>query len=133
MRALVTKPSRTRTGAPAGQILHVAPNGAREFETLATYDAATAKYSPRPIRFRTPDERIFLILYGTGFRGAQLASIFFDGYPGPDLSYFGSQGDFPGLDQANVELPTGLEGAGAVSLRLSLPGAASNTLEIIVQ
>lgn len=118
-------------GAPAGQILRVSADGTRESELLVDFDGAVGTFAPRPIAFRTPEERIFLIFYGTGFRNAsQENSLLFDGAPGPPLLYVGEQPDFPGLDQANVELAREWAGRGEVSVELRVGGRASNALSI---
>ena len=119
------------TGAPAGQLLRVSADGTRESELLADFDSVAGTFSPRPIAFRSPKERIFLIFYGTGFRNPSSDSaLFFDDAPGPPLLYAGEQPDFPGLDQANVELARELASGGEVSVVLRVGGRESNALVI---
>ncbi len=124
------------TGAPAGQILRLAADGTSDVELLADYDQASMSYSPRPIRFSGPDERIFLILYGTGFARAEAAGdarILFDGEPGRELTYIGEQREFPGLDQVNLELSREAVGSGAVTVELEVGGRRSNQLVVFIE
>jgi uncharacterized protein (TIGR03437 family) len=44
--------------------------------------------------------------------------------------YAGTQGDYAGLDQANISLPRSLAGRGAVDLTLSADGNNSNAVSI---
>ena len=120
------------TGAPAGQIMHVAEGGARDFELLADYNEATATFTPRPIAFRDASERIFLILYGTGFRhfSGETSVRFNNGLTVP-AAFVGAQPDYPGLDQVNVEIPRTLAGTGSNTLTVTIDGKTSN--ELIIQ
>jgi len=99
-------------------------------------DADAGVFEPRPIAFRKPGERIFLILYGTGFRALDRpedAALLWNGDAGPPLLYIGPQGEFPGLDQLNIELTRELVGAGAVDVQLSTAEGRSNELRLQVE
>lgn len=121
-------------GPPAGQILRVGADGEREVELLASFDAESGSYSPRAISFRTPGERVFLILYGTGFRNASPGSeLLWNGSPGPAVVYVGEQPDFPGLDQANLEVLPEMAGTGEATIRLVADGRTSNALTLLME
>lgn len=79
-----------------------------------------------------PDS-VYLILYGTGLRGAAgnvTANI--QGIDAP-VSYAGAQPDFPGLDQVNIPLPKSIAGAGLVSIVVTAGGLESNTVQVSIQ
>lgn len=117
----------TGRGAPAGQILRVFANGTRE-----TLPAAQVDGTPTPIELRDA-EHVFLILYGTGFRGRQgEASVTINGRP-CEVTYASAQGDFFGLDQLNVRVPSSLAGLGDGELRLRVDGEESNTLSLRIR
>jgi uncharacterized protein (TIGR03437 family) len=86
---------------------------------------------PGPISL-APDS-VYLVLYGTGIRGADgnvTATI--DGTQA-SVAYAGPQPDFPGLDQVNILLPRSLAGGGLVSIVLSASGIESNTVHVAIQ
>ncbi|MDX2034358.1 MAG: DUF5666 domain-containing protein [Blastocatellia bacterium] len=104
------------TGAPAGVLLRVKANGQQSYESLVRFDAAMNKLVPATIR-RSGNDRLFLILYGTGFRNAPNA----DGNAGNGVAestevmigtaaapvlYAAPAPGFSGLDQINVEIPS---------------------------
>lgn len=121
-------------GPPAGQVLRVAADGTRSTELLAEFDPKSQSFSPRPISFLSNDERVFLIFYGTGIRNAPAdPALLFNGAPGPPLLYFGAQPDFPGLDQANVELDRQWSGGGELNVALRSGDRLSNALVILVE
>ncbi len=72
-------------------------------------------------------DRLFLVLYGAGFRSASRGSLQI-GSATVAPAYMGAQGEFPGLDQINLELPGTLAGAGKVTLSFSADGKAANPL-----
>lgn len=118
-------------GPPAGQMLRIAADGTRAVELLAVFDGQEGAFAPRPIVRPAPEERIFLILYGTGFRhAAPGGGVEFNGVSGSQPGYIGPQPDFPGLDQASVELPGEFGDGGEVRVALQANGARSNELVI---
>jgi len=79
-----------------------------------------------------PDS-VYLVLYGTGIRGANgnvTATI--EGAQAL-VTYAGPQPDFPGLDQVNILLLRSLTGSGSVSIVLSASGIDSNTVYVSIQ
>jgi uncharacterized protein (TIGR03437 family) len=115
-------------GAPSGSVLRVLPGGAQVEEPLAQFDPATGTFTPRPINLGVAGERVFLILYMTGLRGAVDADN--DGNFNETIhvllggnevtpAYAGPQGSFVGLDQINVEIPRSMVGRGAINLAVN--------------
>ena len=75
-----------------------------------------------------------LLLYGTGLDKAQAVNsqVLFGNTTGT-VQYVGPQGTWPGLDQINVLIPKSLEGAGNVSVVLSVAGMTANTVNFTIQ
>jgi uncharacterized protein (TIGR03437 family) len=73
----------------------------------------------------------FLILFGTGLRGADPANIkAFIGGVEALVTYAGEQPDFLGLDQINLQVPASLANQGLLELVLSNGSATSNKVTI---
>ena len=69
-------------------------------------------------------DEVYLGLFGTGIRGNRsLASVTARvGSLDAAVTYAGSQGGFPGLDQVNLRMPRTLAGAGRVGIALTVDG-----------
>ena len=78
---------------------------------------------------------VFLTLYGTGIRNrASLTDVRTDigGVDAPVL-FAGAQGDFPALDQVNVQIPDSLRGKGTVSIVVTVDGQSTNPVTVAIQ
>ncbi len=107
------------TGTPSGVLLRVKANGQQSYESLVRYDGG--KVTPVTIT-RNAGDRLFLVLYGTGWRGADdtdgstangvaesiKATI---GDANAPVFFAGAAPGFAGLDQMNVEIPAGVTGS----------------------
>ena len=122
-------------GLPAALVLRVKANGAQQLEPVAQYDAAQNRFVAVPIDLGPEGERVFLILYGAGFRyRSSLAAVSVSlGGVGVEALYAGAQGDFVGLDQINLELPRSLAGRGEVRLELRVDGKAANPVTVQIK
>lgn len=121
-------------GAPAGELVRVVGTVVQHSEPLADFDSGSGRYVPHPIQFQSEDERIIVVLYGTGFRNAPAppdSLVLLNGQPSEAVEYIGKQESFAGLDQLNFELPRNLAGAGQVKVAVSVQGLVSN--ELILQ
>ena len=49
------------------------------------------------------------------------------------VTFAGAQGEFAGLDQLNVQIPTSLRGRGEVSVVFTIDGQSTNPVTISVQ
>lgn len=119
-------------GVAAAQIVRVRASGAQSYEPVAGFDPSQGKFVPLPIHFADASDRLFLLLYGTGFRdlsSPDAASLQVGAATVP-LSYAGKQPEFPGLDQANAELPRTLAGAGEVAVVFKVDGKTANRLAL---
>ena len=121
------------TGLPAAQIQRVHPDGTQPPpEPVATYDASTGQYVAAPVSF--DGDRLYLILYGTGFDTASAANTMVTvGSQQTQVTYSGPQSQFAGLDQIDAELPPALAGAGAVVVNVTVNGVAANPVTITMQ
>ena len=122
-------------GAPAASMVRARPDGSQTYEPVASYDAAQGNFSPAPIDFGPGDDRLVLILYGTGLRNpANLAAtrVAFADVSVP-VQYAGPQNQFPGLDQINVEIPRSLAGRGTIAISVVVDGVSSNAVQLLFQ
>ncbi len=105
-------------GVPAGLLLRVRANGQQVYEPLATYN--NGKVTPVTIT-RNAGDRLFLALYGTGWRGAGDLDGNADNGVAENLEatignakatvwFAGEAPGYAGLDQMNVEIPNGVTG-----------------------
>lgn len=78
------------------------------------------------------DAQVFLELFGTGIRGrSSLANVTATiGGVNVQVLFAGAQGQFPGLDQVNVTLPSNTDLHGEKDLVLTVDGQAANTVRI---
>jgi uncharacterized protein (TIGR03437 family) len=76
----------------------------------------------------------YLVLYGTGIRGAALANVAVRiGHTDLAATYAGAQGADPGLDQVNVSLPAALKGSGQLVVVVTVNGQATNMAQLLFQ
>jgi uncharacterized protein (TIGR03437 family) len=72
---------------------------------------------------------LFLLLYGTGIRSGASTSVTIGGEVAPVL-FAGPQGEFPGLDQVNVEILRSLAGRGLVDVLLTTDEKLANAVHV---
>jgi len=117
-------------GVAAAQILEVSPTGVQTFYDASQYDAGSSQYQPNPCAMSAANS-YYLILYGTGLRlgktGQVTATV--AGMPAT-ITYAGAQPSWPGLDQINLQLPSGLAGSGTVNVVVTVAGQAANTVTV---
>ena len=115
-------------GPAVAGLLRVKADGSQTYEYTVAYDAAQQKFVAQPIDFGDPSDKLFLILYGTGFRNATTPSraVLRIGTTTLTPDYVGAQPDTPGLDQINVQLPRSLAGAGTLTLSFQIDGKPAN-------
>jgi uncharacterized protein (TIGR03437 family) len=122
-------------GVAAALALRMREDGAQSYEPVAQFDQALNKFVAMPIDLGVESEQVFLILYGTGlhFRSEISAVKATVGGEEVEVLYAGEQGDFVGLDQANVRLSHGLKGRGELEVTLKVDGKSTNTVRINVK
>lgn len=122
-------------GLPAAQVLRVLADGSQRFEPVARFDTATNKFVAVPIDLGATNQQVFLILFGTGWRGRNLntlaaASI---GSVIAEVSFLGAAPGQLGVDQANLRIPRSLVGSGESEVNLSVDGKAANPVRIQIK
>jgi uncharacterized protein (TIGR03437 family) len=104
--------------AAATQIVRVHPDGTQTVEDVGG-----------AIDFGDPADRVFLVLYGTGFRHLTRSSLQVGGM-NLAIAYAGAQGSVGGLDQLNAEMPRSLAGAGQVAVAFTADGKMANAVTL---
>jgi uncharacterized protein (TIGR03437 family) len=78
--------------------------------------------------------RPYLILYGTGIRGAAQVNVGVRiGNIDAGVTYAGPQGTYAGLDQVNATLPGTLKGRGQLVVTVTVNGQATNMGQLLFQ
>ena len=123
------------TGLASAVALRVKADGSQSFEPVSVFDPAQNRVVARPIDLGAETDRVFLLLFGTGWRGRTALSAFKAKIGGVDapVSFAGAQGDFAGLDQMNVELPASLRGRGEVTINCTVDGKAANAVTVTIK
>jgi len=112
------------TGGAAATWLRVAADGTQ-----------TSGILNGPLNLGATTDRTYLTLYGTGIAnggGAAKTTATIGGATAQVL-YAGTQSQYPGLDQVNVEVPQALRGKGTANLQVAVAGQAANVVTITVQ
>jgi len=113
-------------GAAAGFWIRVTEGGVRSQGYL--FDSVTFK--PVPVDLGPAGDRVFLSLYGTGFRAGASATAKVGGV-GVPVYGFAPVTAYPGLDVVNIgPLPRQLAGRGEVDVTFSVDGKAANTVGV---
>jgi uncharacterized protein (TIGR03437 family) len=117
---------------PAAQFVIVNQDGSQSFQMAATCGGQICLLQPIPL---DPSTQVYLILYGTGIRGRTSlsgVSLTLGGVP-VTVTYAGTQGGFPGLDQINLLIPASLAGSGRIAAKLSVDGLWANSVDVMIQ
>jgi uncharacterized protein (TIGR03437 family) len=102
---------------------------------VAVFDQARNQFVTAPLDVNAAEERVFLILFGTGFRfRTSLAAVnaTLGGTALPVL-FAGAVAELAGLDQLNLELPRSLSGRGELDLVVTVEGKSGNTLRVLLK
>jgi uncharacterized protein (TIGR03437 family) len=123
----------TGSGPASGYVLRVDAAGQQHYERIAHYDEGQQAFFTDPIRVSDPNEQVYLVLFGTGWRlagGAGAAGLALGDTFVP-VTYLGEQPDQVALDQLNTAaLPTSLAGAGVVLVSLAVNGVPANLVVV---
>ena len=123
------------SGVAAAVALRVTADGKQRYEPVAEFDPAQNRIVARPIDLGAETDRVFLVMFGTGWRGRTALFAFKVKIGGLDapVSYAGAQSDFTGLDQLNAELPRSLKGKGEVPINFTVDGKAANVVTVSIK
>jgi uncharacterized protein (TIGR03437 family) len=122
-------------GLAAALIQRVRGDGSQSYEATWQYDAAQQKVVAVPIDLGPASDNVYLLLFGTGFRGrSSLSSVECSiGGASAQVFYAALQGEYLGLDQANVLIPRSLIGRGDVELVFRVDAKLANTVTINIK
>lgn len=125
----------TGKGLAAAVALRIKANGEQVYEPVSRFDPTQNKVVAVPIDLSNTKEQVFLILSGSGWRNRSSLSAVTASVGGTtvEVLYAGLQGDFVGLDQANLRLPNSLAGRGNVQVQLTVDGIAANAVTISIK
>lgn len=122
-------------GAPAGFLLSVPDQGGQSYESLFVLNQRQDAFVARPVLLdRQPfqAERLFFILFGTGFPATGATVTAQIGGVAVNASFAGPIPGFAGLDQINIPIDAAmvreLTGRGRVNLALTATTASGGTL-----
>lgn len=101
----------------------------------SAFNAALNKFISVPVSLGVDEDRVFLVLFGTGIRYRSSEAQVTASVGGLELPvlYAGPQGGFVGLDQINVEFPRALAGLGEVDVVLTVDGVVTNVVRVNIQ
>lgn len=121
-------------GVAAAVALRIGGDGAQASQLVFRCGAAPGSCTGNPIDLGPPSDQVFLLLFGTGFRGrsslsAVSATI---GGDAAEVLAVSAQGDFVGLDQINLRVPRSLNGRGDVNVVLTVDGKPANTVTVSI-
>ena len=122
-------------GLAAAVIQRTRADGSQSFEPVARFDTTQNQFVAVPIDLGAATDRVFLVMFGSGFRYRSALSavgVTLGGTAAP-VSFAGAQGSFIGLDQANIELPRSLAGRGELDVVLTVDGQTANTVRVSVR
>lgn len=118
----------TGEGVPAAYALLVSGEKSTGV-AISAYNQLQSTWLPVPIDLGSPEDLVFLVLFGSGLRGGTGVSgitATISEKPVP-IQYIGADGYFAGLDQLNIgPLPRSLAGVGLVDLVISVDGKRAN-------
>lgn len=123
------------TQTAAVQIVAVAPSLYLQNTSglAAAYAIVNGVYQPVTSPIVVGSGEAYLILFGTGIRGAGSNVTATIGGMEATVTYAGPQGAIAGLDQVNVLIPAELAGSGTVNVLLTAAFLAANTARITIQ
>jgi uncharacterized protein (TIGR03437 family) len=115
-------------GAATAYAIHVRPDDSQIYEWTAVIDPGSGRYVTSPIAFGPESEKLYLAIYGTGWRllsDVSRVSVTLGGVPGT-VTYIGPQLVFVGLDQINLLVPRSMANRGEVDMFVTIDGVTTN-------
>lgn len=122
----------TGSGVPAGFWIRAAADGSQTQDYLFDPEKPLGSRVPVPVDLGAATDRVFLSLYGTGFRGATQATATVGGLP--VNAAFAAVGVYQGEDVVNVgPLPHSLAGYGQIDVTVTFDGHTTNTVTVSIR
>ncbi len=122
------------TGIAAATVFRLKADGSTIYEPVVRFDSALGQLVPVPIDLGPESDQVIVLLFGTAFRnntGLPLSSTI--GGVNSEVLYAGPQGDYVGLDQANVRIPRSVIGRGSVNVVLTVGTRTANTVTLSIK
>ncbi|HKX29757.1 MAG TPA: SBBP repeat-containing protein [Blastocatellia bacterium] len=122
-------------GLASAVVFRKRSDGTDVFEPVSRFDPENNRNVAIPIDLGPEGDEVFLLIFGTGFRGREDLSTVNAKIGGEEVEvlYVGPQSDFVGLDQANLRLPRSLAGRGDIDLALTVDGKAANAVRVNIK
>jgi uncharacterized protein (TIGR03437 family) len=123
------------SGVAAAVLFRRNAAGQDSFEPVVRFDAASGRFVAVPIDLGPEGDQVFLIPFGTGFRGlSSLANVSatIGGVNAPVL-FAGAVPGLLGADQVNLRIDRSLVGRGEVDVVLIVDGKMANTVRVTVK
>jgi uncharacterized protein (TIGR03437 family) len=117
------------TGVAAATAVRISPDGTR---TNVPVFKCTGPCVSVPINLAAPGQ-VYLSLYATGVRNNIAGTTVRIAGVAAEVSYAGPQGQYAGLDQINVLVPSALRGRGEVDVVVEQGASRSNTVSVAVE
>ena len=123
------------SGLVAAVALRQKPDNTQIYEPIIRFDPTLNKIVAIPIDLGPAGDRVFLAIFGTGwrFRSSETAAKVTVGGVDVPVLYVGPQGIFAGQDQINAELTRTLEGKGEVDLVIMVDDKLANTTRVNIK
>ena len=127
--------SGTGRGVAAALIVRVKGDGTQVYESLARYDETLKQWVAVPVDLGPATDKVFLVLFGTGFRAVpNLSRVQLTvGGQAAQVLYAGEQPTLIGLDQINALLPRTLIGRGEMDIATTIDGKAANVVRVAIK
>jgi uncharacterized protein (TIGR03437 family) len=123
--------NQTGKGTAAAQVVIGHADGSQTLiPAIAT--CTSSGCTPIPIDLGSSTDQAYLVLFGTGIRGASAVTAMVGNTP-CQVAFAGPQGTYFGLDQVDVELPQSLAGSGTVNVMITAAGQTANTVTVDIQ
>lgn len=116
--------------AAVGTLTVQRPDGSTVTQPVFQPNATTRRMDPAPLDLGPAGSSAVVTLFGTGFRGRSDLTgvrVRIDGIDCP-VTFAGTTGQFPGLDQLNFAVPRELAGRGILAIEASFDGELANRL-----
>lgn len=126
--------SASGQGTAAAIVVRVKADGAQSFEPVVRLDEF-GRLVAVPIDLGPVTDRVFLVLFGTGWRqnGDLARATATIGEIDAPVAYAGAQGSFIGQDQLNALIPRDLAGKGEVPVYIAIEGKITNQVTINIR
>lgn len=116
----------------AGNLLRVRGT-TQTVESIITVE--NGQLLPIPVDLGPEGDQVYLLLFGTGIRNGQPLGFVKASIGGIDapVIFAGAQGQFPGVDQVNIQIPRSLAGRGLVDVVLRVRSMEANVVRVAVR